>query len=174
MYRDSRKGRIIYSLFLVVATALIVYFAGNFARGGNNETSKGLSTELTGGKCTIEVECKTVLDHRDMLDLDLRKLVPKGGIILKKTEVDLEKNDSAFTVLARVLKENDINYETSGTSDNIYVKGIGDFYEFSCGQQSGWLYSVNGVQPKISSAARQVKAGDEIVWHFTCELGDFK
>ena len=174
MFSDNRKARIIYTLFLVIVAVCIVHFAGAFKNEKQQETSKGLSTEKVNGSCTVMVECKTILKNMDKLDLDLRKLVPSKGVILKKTRVSLQKNDTAYTVLARTLKKKKINFETSGSGDNVYVQGIGDFYEFSCGQESGWLYSVNGKQPKVSSGAFSIKNGDEIVWHYTCAMGDFK
>ena len=174
MFRDNRKARIIYTLFLVIVAVCIVHFAGGLNSKKQQGTSKGLSTEKVDGKCTVMVECKTILNNMDKLDLDLRKLVPSKGVILKKTTVGLQKNDTAFSVLSRTLKKNKINFETSGSGENVYVKGISDFYEFSCGQESGWLYAVNGKQPKVSAGAYNIKNGDEIVWHYTCALGDFK
>ena len=44
-------------------------------------------------------------------------------------------------------------------------------YEFSCGEQSGWMYEVNGVYPGKSCSKYDVEDGDIIKWNYTCKLG---
>ncbi len=43
--------------------------------------------------------------------------------------------------------------EASFTGDSVYVEGINNIYEFSCGEQSGWMYEVNGVYPGKKAVA---------------------
>lgn len=33
--------------------------------------------------------------------------------------------------------------------NSAYIEGIGNLYEFDCGNLSGWMYSVNGVWPDL-------------------------
>ena len=46
-----------------------------------------------------------------------------------------------------------------------------NIYEFSCGEQSGWMYEVNGVYPGKSCSKYDVEDGDIIKWNYTCKLG---
>ena len=71
-------------------------------------------------------------------------------------------------------KDNNISMESSDTAGNKYVKGIDNFYEFSCGQQSGWIYQVNGKTPNKSSGSYKLKRDDVVAWRFTCKKGDVK
>ena len=61
--------------------------------------------------------------------------------------------------------------EASFTGDSVYVEGINNIYEFSCGEQSGWMYEVNGVYPGKSCGKYDVEDGDIIKWNYTCKLG---
>ena len=88
--------------------------------------------------------------------------------------MDLHKGDTAYDILYRATKDNNISMESSDTAGNKYVKGIDNFYEFSCGQQSGWLYQVNGKTPKKSSSSYKLKNNDVVAWRFTCKKGDVK
>ena len=62
--------------------------------------------------------------------------------------------------------------EASFTGKSAYVEGIDNIYEFSCGQQSGWMYSVNDKFPQVSCSDYKVKDGDVIKWKYTCDLGE--
>ena len=44
-------------------------------------------------------------------------------------------------------------------------------YEFDCGRWSGWMYCVNGWYPNYGASRYQVRQGDVIEWHYTCDLG---
>lgn len=164
MFRNNRAARIIVPLVIIAILVIVMEFVD----------SKKEKKDVIVGKCTVSIDCKTVLKNRDTLDLELRDKVPKDGVILKKTKVDLHKGDTAYDVLYRVTKDNNISMESSDAAGNKYVKGIDNFYEFSCGQQSGWLYQVNGKTPHKSSSDYKVKRNDVVAWRFTCKKGDVK
>ena len=54
----------------------------------------------------------------------------------------------------------------------VYVEGIGQLYEFDCGEGSGWIYKVNGAAPGVGCDAYPLKAGDAVVWAYTCNYGN--
>lgn len=124
------------------------------------------------GKCTISVECSTINDNLNQLDKSLRGHIPKDGIILKEIKVSFNKNDTVYDVLKRELKNQNLLMEASFTGKSAYVEGIDNIYEFSCGQQSGWMYSVNDKFPQVSCSDYKVKDGDVIKWKYTCDLGE--
>lgn len=125
----------------------------------------------------ISVDCRTVLDNYDDLDIDLRdeKYIPSDGVILKKTEYVLRPGDSVFDILSRVLRYNKIQFEYQGADKNayksVYIQGINYLYEFSCGSLSGWMYKVNGKFPSSGCSAYKPKDGDYIEWVYTCNIG---
>ncbi len=165
MFRNSRAARIIFPLVIIIILVVVMELV-------NSKKEEKKDTII--GTCSVSIDCKTILDNTDILDLELRDKVPKDGIILKKTKVDLHKGDTAFDVLKRVTKDKNISMESSDTAGNKYVKGIDNFYEFSCGQQSGWLYKVNNKIPNKSSSDYKIKKNDVVAWKFTCKKGDVK
>lgn len=124
---------------------------------------------------SMTIECKTILNNMDLLDRGLEKYVPKDGVILKKTKFVLNPKDTVFDILKRVTRYKNIQMEYQGVEDNkfgsAYIEGINYLYEFSCGELSGWGYSVNGKCPQYGSSNYKPKNGDEIVWSYTCDLG---
>lgn len=52
------------------------------------------------------------------------------------------------------------------TSFGMYVAAINGLAERDHGPQSGWVYSVNGVQPNYTSDAYVLHDGDSVVWMY--------
>ncbi len=123
--------------------------------------------------CTLEVRCDILLEHLDELPKEKAELVPEDGVILEKVQVEFEEGQSVFDVFRKTLRERKIHFEYVDASaySAIYIEGIGNLYEFDCGAQSGWLYSVNNVYPSLGCSSYTLKDGDEIVFRYTCDLG---
>jgi len=90
------------------------------------------------------------------------------GVILSKTEVEIEKNDTVLDVLKKVLNENNIDYVIRDG----YVASIDGQSEFDKGPGSGWMYSVNGVFPDVGADMVKVEDGDYIKFLYTENLGE--
>lgn len=76
-----------------------------------------------------------------------------------------------FDILRRVCEERKIQLEYSWTPvyDSYYIEGIHQLYEFDCGSESGWMYKVNEVFPNYGCSSYEPKAGDAIVFLYTCK-----
>jgi hypothetical protein len=100
-------------------------------------------------------------------------LVPDDGWILEPTTVTFYEGESVFNVLQRTCKENKIHMEFENTPlyNSAYIEGIGNLYEFDCGDQSGWMYAVNGWFPNYGCSRYALENGDVIQWVYTCDLG---
>ena len=124
---------------------------------------------------TIGIDCHMALANYDKLDSVLKdeRFVPSSGVILADTQVELTGGESVYDVLQKACKQNKILIECTYTPGTraAYVEGINNLYEFSCGDLSGWIYSVNGSFPSISCSEYKVSAGDVIRWRYTCDLG---
>ena len=123
--------------------------------------------------CTLEIRCDTLLDKLDQLSAGKAAIVPEDGVILSKTTVSFTPGESVFDVLRRCLKEEGIHFEyvDARAYDSVYIEGIANLYEFDCGDQSGWLFAVNGVSPSLGCSGYTVSAGDEILFAYTCDMG---
>lgn len=127
-------------------------------------------TEYT---CTLIVTCATILDHKGDLAAGKESLIPSDGIIYSNQKVTFSKGETVFDVLKREMKAKRIQLEfTSVPSYNSdYIEGINNLYEFDCGQNSGWKYSVNGEYPNYGCSQYELKDQDVVQWAYTCDLG---
>lgn len=152
------------NILLVLATLVVFTSCENKKQTAENEKIK----------CSISIECGNVLNHMEELSEDKKDIIPKEGIILEETEVEIVEGTSVYEVLTNICREREILMEGSFTvgTGSAYVEGIANLYEFDCGELSGWQYSVNGEHTGISSSDYPVKDGDVIEWRYTCDLGE--
>ncbi len=137
--------------------------------------------------CTIEIECKTILNNLANLRPEKKAFLPKDGYILKETTVSVAKGSTVFDVLKLVCKNNtcpeecsycrksgiQLEYVYTPGYDSEYIRGIHQLYEKDCGTQSGWMYSVNGDFPNYGVNKYTVMDGDDIKLRYTCNgLGE--
>ena len=64
-----------------------------------------------------------------------------------------------------------LEFENTPIYNSAYIEGIGNLYEFDCGELSGWTYRVNGWCPNYGCSRCQLQPGDTIEWLYTCKLG---
>ena len=122
----------------------------------------------------VSIRCDTILDNMEKLDPALAPFVPADGTVLSETEYVLREGDTVFDILTRAVKTHRIQMEYSGSkkAGTVYIEGIANLYEFSCGDLSGWTYLVNGERPSVGASAYKPKNGDRIEWLYTCELAE--
>lgn len=134
---------------------------------------KPAAEEITGPSCTISISCATILDNLGKLDPKKTELVPDDGWLLPETKVALQEGDSVFDLLLRACLENNLHMEYVDTPlyNSAYIEGIGNLYEFDCGNESGWMYSVNGMFPNYGCSQYILQDSDAIRWVYTCDLG---
>lgn len=120
--------------------------------------------------CTISVNCASVLQNMDKLKGGKEKIIPANGVILSEQKIEFEEGESVFEVLKRTLEAGNIHLEFVKTPwvDSVYIKGIGNLYEFDCGGYSGWMYKVNGVNPTCGCSEYKLKKGDIVEFVFSC------
>lgn len=111
------------------------------------------TTEETKIYCTYTIECSSILNHTDSLQSNYQ--IPSNGIIYSQT-IEIEEDDTVMSILKRTGVSTDISLG--------YVKGIDGLYEFDCGSESGWTYSVNGIKPNVGASKYSVSDGDVIKW----------
>ena len=139
--------------------------------------SDGIEVADTNGDgkltCTLEIRCDTLLGSLDKLSEGKAALVPEDGVLLPVTEVEFTGGNSVFDVFRQTLKNQKIHFEYVDASayDSVYIEGIGNLYEFDCGPQSGWMYSVNGTYPGLGCSGYTLADGDVIVFSYTLDLG---
>ena len=120
--------------------------------------------------CTITIRCDTILDNLDNLDAGKEAYVPANGVILSTSQVEFDDGETVFDVLNRVCEYAGIQIEYRWTPlySSYYIEGINNLYEFDCGNESGWMYKVNGWFPNYGCSSYTLENGDDIVWCYTC------
>lgn len=120
--------------------------------------------------CTLSISCATILDNMQNLKKQKVELVPADGWILKPQKVEFKEGESVFDVLQRTCRENNIHMESIWTPmyNSAYVEGIGNLYEFDCGNMSGWMYKVNDWFPNYGCSRYELKNGDTVEWQYSC------
>ena len=156
-----------------VVTAIVLKTDGGNSLGSQykmQEFQEDMLNASGENTCTVTIVCDTVLNSLDTLNAEKAPFVPEDGIILHKTTVSFANGDTVFEVLKRVCAAADIQIEYSYTPmyKSYYIEGINHLYEFDCGPESGWMYSVNGQFPNYGCSAYKLKNGDDIVWSYTC------
>ena len=177
------KNNLVKRLLAMVLIGVFVLVTG-CGLAGSDETSVSGKTEQNqeeGAKeeqgekltCTISISCASILDAMDKLDRAKKPFVPEDGWILKETTVTFTKGESVHDILKRVCIDEDIHMESSYTPmyDSAYGEGIGQLYEFDCGNESGWMYKVNDWFPNYGCSRYEAVEGDIIEWVYTCNLG---
>lgn len=123
--------------------------------------------------CYFSISCATILDNMDDLTKGKETLVPADGMIFSRRKVTFYEGESVFDILQRVTKNNRIHMEfnMSPIYNSAYIEGINNLYEFDCGENSGWMYCVNGWYPNYGVSRYVVQDGDEVELNYTCDLG---
>lgn len=139
----------------------------------SDDTPKATEPEISEkaeNTCTLTVRCDAAVGK---VNSDKEGIVPSDGLIFPETKAEIKDGDSVFDILLREMQSHKIHMEFSKTPayDNIYIEGIGNLYEFDCGELSGWMYRVNGEFPKYGCSEFKVSPGDKIEFLYTCNLG---
>ncbi len=123
--------------------------------------------------CTVAIYCDTILDNMEKLDVAKQAIIPQDGVILQPTQIEITQGQTVFDALLEATRKNNVHMEFSYTPgyDSTYIEGIGNIYEFDCGDLSGWLYFVNGEGMGVGCDQCEVMPYDEIQWHYTCQMG---
>lgn len=137
----------------------------------STSTTKKAVTKATTAStltCTVEIECKKILNNMDKLSAGHEEYVPANGMIMSTCSVTVENGDSVYDALKTACNKNGVSINAQNSAYGTYIAGFNNLDEKDCGKQSGWLYSVNGKTPPKSCDKYTVSDGDVIVFSYTC------
>ena len=161
------KRRTVKNIVLIVAVATVATVAVALVQVQSVEDYYHTeSSAASVGTVTISIRCDTIADRLETSH------IPSDGVLLPSSTVALQEGDSVFDVLTRVCKQQRILIDNNGSGESIYIKGIGQIYEFDFGDLSGWMYAVNGQYPSVSCGEYRPQDGDTIESRSTCNLGE--
>ena len=119
------------------------------------------------------ISCANALNHPGDLDEEIMEILPADGWLLKPEQFEFTEGESVYDLMVRVCRERKIHFDTTFTPiyNSAYVKGIGNLYEFDCGENSGWMYRVNDWFPNYGVSRYVLKNGDTVSFLYSCDGG---
>lgn len=135
-----------------------------------NTTKKANAPPKSEKVCYITIECKSILEHLGDLKPGHEKYVPSDGYLLRRYRCTYKSGDKAYDILKRSCAAQHIKITAQNTEYGVYIAGINNIDEKDCGNESGWLYKVNGTSPMITCGKQNVKPNDEILFTYTCKF----
>ena len=110
---------------------------------------------------TFSVTCKNALAN----GAD----VPQSGYIIGQTEITLKNGQTVFDALEAACDKNSVSLRYQSKS---YITEIGGLAEKDCGGASGWMYRVNGTNPRKAASKYVLKDGDTVEWYYVTSASD--
>lgn len=162
--KKANASIIVFLVFSIFLSGCKIQSSKNYYNNKSDLTNKDT--------VSITIRCDKILDNMDKLNKNIIDIVPKDGLILETTNVEVKENETAFDILIKVAKQKNIVINKNGTNDTAYIIGINGIKEFDCGELSGWIYKINSEQVGVSCGAAKVKKGDIIEFLYTCDLGN--
>lgn len=148
-----------------VTTAKATTTSAATKKAATTTTTTTTASTLT---CTVEIECKQILNNMDKLSAGHEAYVPANGIIMSTCTVTVANGSSVYDALKIACSKNGVSINAQNSAYGTYIAGFNNLDEKDCGKQSGWLYSVNGKNPPKSCDKYTVSNGDVIVFSYTC------
>ena len=138
------------------------------------EYNKRNTTKKSNITAFVSIDCKDALNNKNLLDEAVEKALPKDGVILKDYKASVAKGETAYSLILKVAKNNNIQIDCLSPEESsyntAYIKGIGNLYEKDCGKNSGWIFYVNGVSSQVGCSDYYVKNSDVIEFTYVCDI----
>lgn len=157
----KRNKKNLFVILIIAAAAICVCLATDFQSTDSYYSGKNNTDAV--GTVTLEIRCDAVAGKEGY--------IPKDGVILEKTEFEIQDGDTVFDVLQDAGAQYKIHMEKNGADSSVYIEGIHNIYELQFGDLSGWRYYVNEKEPSVSCGEHELTDGDEILWSYTLDLG---
>ncbi|MDE7195344.1 MAG: DUF4430 domain-containing protein [Oscillospiraceae bacterium] len=160
-----RRGKAV-----VAVSAVILAAAGGVWLLDIRSPSEYYSESVAGDmRVTVGADCLAALAVMDRIDEGVNpvSVIPEDGVVIAECTVSAEEGASAFDALVAAAREQRVAVDYVGSFYGVYVRGIGHIYEFGFGDMSGWLYTVNGESPDVSSGEYILSEGDRVEFTYT-------
>lgn len=118
--------------------------------------------------CSVTIECTSVLDNTDKLKEGHEEYVPSDGYIMSSCSVTIPNDSTAYDAVKAACESQGVTMNVVSSSYGKYIAGFNNIDEKDCGNQSGWLYFVNGSSPSKSCSKYKLSNGDNVVFSYTC------
>lgn len=157
----------ILSVLLAFLMCMLLFGCGKTDAPKPQQSAPSDSAEKTEIKCTVQIECKSILENLKSFKGDSSKL-PQDGVILVETEITAENGATACDVLKAACEKAGIELDVQDSQYGKYVNAVSGIGSGDCGGYSGWLYSVNGESPNTGIGEYVLNSGDKLTLSYSC------
>ncbi len=158
-----------FSKLLALGLAVILLFSlVSCQNGGTGDDQKDPVTTVEEKKETTAENTSTAT-IKIICDDTVTDDIWENPEILKETEYTFDGEVDAFTVLTEITKKNDISLVHSDG----YVTGIGGLSAMDAGENSGWMFQVNGELASVGAKDYILQDGDALVWFYTADYNTY-
>lgn len=165
LLRGKRRGKDLLPVLVIAGLAIALVCCLDVQSADSYYTGQLPDKPDAIGTVTFSIRCDAALGHPDA------KGLPADGVILPPTEMPIAPGDTVYTLLTEAAQAFGVHMESSGGPGMRYVQGIGNLYEFSLGELSGWMFFVNGASPSVGCDQYAPAPGDTVEWRYTLEMG---
>lgn len=131
--------------------------------GASGSTGGGAAGAAQGGTSSAgSLQDGSTGTTADLITVSITVDGSAAGAGASSATVSLSAGSSVYDALAKT----GISISASGSAYGMYVSAIGGLAERQHGPMSGWIFSVNGVEPGVACSAYTLSAGDSIVWTY--------
>ena len=124
--------------------------------------AQGGASGSTGGGAAGAAQGGSTGTTADLITVSITVDGSAAGAGASSATVSLAAGSTVYDALAKT----GISISASGSAYGMYVSAIGGLAERQHGPMSGWIFSVNGVEPSVACSAYTLSAGDSIVWTY--------
>lgn len=133
------------------------------AQGSSGSTGGGAAGAAQGGTSSAgSTQDSSTGTTADLITVSITVDGSAAGAGASSATVSLAAGSTVYDALAKT----GISISASGSAYGMYVSAIGGLAERQHGPMSGWIFSVNGVEPSVACSAYTLSAGDSIVWTY--------
>lgn len=134
----------------------------------NKPTTAKQTTTSSTITCSVTIECTGVLDNMDNLKAGHEDYVPSDGYIISSYSVTIPNGSTAYDAVKTACENQGVTINVVSSSYGKYIAGFNNIDEKDCGNQSGWIYFINGSSPSKSCSKYKLSNGDNVVFSYTC------
>lgn len=131
--------------------------------GASGSTGGGAAGAAQGGTLSAgSTQDSSTGTTADLITVSITVDGSAAGAGASSATVSLAAGSTVYDALVKT----GISISASGSAYGMYVSAIGGLAERQHGPMSGWIFSVNGVEPSVACSAYTLSAGDSIVWTY--------
>lgn len=124
-------------------------------------------------RCTVGVVCDDALAHVDALEETLLDILPDDGVMLPAVTVEFSGGETAWDAFLTAAQSAKLQYESDGTGESAYLIGIGNLYTGDAGDDSGWVFEVNGESPDVGCGRYELQDGDAVTFRYVYDFNEY-